>query len=49
LWVLGVRVRGSGEKTLADVPDEDYFDACELSELMGIKRPSRCSTRPRGM
>ena len=26
-----------GEKTLADVPDEDYFDACELTELMGVK------------
>ena len=26
-----------GEKTLADVSDEDYFDACELTELMGIK------------
>jgi hypothetical protein len=26
-----------GEKTLADVPDEDYWDACELTDLMGIK------------
>ena len=26
-----------GEKTLADVPDEDYFDACELTDLMGVK------------
>merc|ERR1712054_511020 len=26
-----------GEKTLADVPDADYFDACELTDLMGIK------------
>jgi len=26
-----------GEKTLADVPDEDYFDACELTDLMGSK------------
>jgi len=26
-----------GEKTLADVPDEDYFDACELTNLMGVK------------
>ena len=26
-----------GEKTLADVPDEDYYDACELTDLMGIK------------
>ena len=26
-----------GEKTLADVPDEDYFEACELTDLMGIK------------
>ena len=26
-----------GEKTLADVPDEDYFDACRLTDLMGVK------------
>jgi len=26
-----------GETTLADVPDEDYFDACELTDLMGVK------------
>merc|ERR1711998_260194 len=26
-----------GEKTLADVPDEDYWDACELTDLMGVK------------
>jgi len=26
-----------GEKTLADVPDADYFEACELTELMGVK------------
>jgi len=26
-----------GEKTLADVPDEDYFDAIQLAELMAIK------------
>ena len=26
-----------GSKTLADVPDEDYFDACQLTDLMGIK------------
>jgi len=26
-----------GEKTLADVSDEDYFDACELTDLMGVK------------
>ena len=26
-----------GEKTLADVPDEDYFDAIELTNLMGVK------------
>ena len=26
-----------GEKTLADVSDEDYFDACELTNLMGVK------------
>merc|ERR1711920_617855 len=26
-----------GDKSLADVPDEDYFDAVELTNLMGIK------------
>lgn len=26
-----------GEKTLADVPDEDYFSASELTDLMGVK------------
>jgi len=26
-----------GEKTLADVPDADYFEACELTDLMGVK------------
>ena len=26
-----------GEKTLADVSDEDYFDAWELTALMGVK------------
>jgi len=26
-----------GEKTLADVPDEDYYDACELTDMMGRK------------
>ena len=26
-----------GEKSLADVSDEDYFDAVELTDLMGVK------------
>jgi len=26
-----------GEKTLADVPDEDYYDACKLTDLMGVQ------------
>ena len=26
-----------GSLTLADVSDEDYFDACELTDLMGVK------------
>merc|ERR1719454_1222625 len=26
-----------GEKSLADVPDEDYYDACRLTDLMGVK------------
>jgi hypothetical protein len=30
-------VSGSGTKTLADVPDADYYDACQLTDLMGCK------------
>jgi hypothetical protein len=26
-----------GELSLADVPDEDYYDACRLTDLMGVK------------
>ena len=26
-----------GEKTLADVPDADYYEACKLTDLMGVK------------
>jgi len=26
-----------GSQTLADVSDEDYYDACELTDLMGVK------------
>ena len=26
-----------GEKTLADVSDEDYFDACRLTDLLGMR------------
>merc|ERR1719243_366737 len=26
-----------GEKTLADVPDEDYYDAVKLTDLIGVK------------
>jgi len=26
-----------GEATLADISDEDYYDACKLTDLMGIK------------
>ena len=26
-----------GEKTLADVPDEDFFEASELTDLMGTQ------------
>ncbi|KAH8059877.1 hypothetical protein JL720_13686 [Aureococcus anophagefferens] len=33
-----------GDKTLADVPDADYYEACKLTDLMGIKA-LRCSTR----
>jgi hypothetical protein len=28
-------VRG-GDQTLADVPDDEYYDACELTDLMGL-------------
>jgi hypothetical protein len=30
-------VSGTGTKTLADVPDADYYDACQLTDLMGCK------------
>eukprot|EP00501_MAST-03F_sp_TOSAG23-6_P001626 GSMAST32.ASY1.ANO1.1693.1 assembled CDS len=26
-----------GSKTLADISDEDYYDACQLTDLMGVK------------
>ena len=26
-----------GDKTLADVPDADYFEACKLTDLMGTQ------------
>ncbi|KAL1515629.1 hypothetical protein AB1Y20_002247 [Prymnesium parvum] len=26
-----------GDKSLADVPDEDYYEACKLTDLMGVK------------
>ena len=26
-----------GEKTIADVSDEDYFNACQLTDMMGVK------------
>merc|ERR1719454_224666 len=32
-----------GEKTLADVPDADYFEACRLTDLMGIKAIEMCA------
>ncbi|KAH8095825.1 hypothetical protein JL720_3157 [Aureococcus anophagefferens] len=32
----GLAVCG-GDKTLADVPDADYYEACKLTDLMGIK------------
>jgi len=31
-----------GEKTLADVPDEDYWDATALTSLMGVKAIEMC-------
>ena len=35
-----------GDKTLEDVSDEDYFEACELTELMGVKVTPDPSLRP---
>merc|ERR1711953_892371 len=32
-----------GTKTLADVPDEDYFEACKLTDLMGMKAIEMCT------
>ena len=34
-----------GEKTLADVPDEDYFEACKLTDLMGVKAIAKLDSR----
>ncbi|KAL3929767.1 MAG: hypothetical protein SGPRY_001818 [Prymnesium sp.] len=38
-----------GDKTLADVPDEDYFDASKLTDLMGRKAVEMVSKKKRGM
>jgi hypothetical protein len=38
-----------GEKSLADVPDEDYYDASELTELMGIKAIEMLQKKRYGM
>merc|ERR1712187_608676 len=32
-----------GTQTLADVPDEDYFEACKLTDLMGQKAIEMCT------
>merc|ERR1712060_572233 len=32
-----------GTKTLADVPDEDYFEASKLTDLMGQKAIEMCT------
>merc|ERR1711988_2052224 len=34
-----------GDKTLADVPDEDYFDAVKLTNLMGTKAIEMLETK----
>ena len=36
-YKVGGHPNGGSDKGLADVPDEDYFDACELTDLMGVK------------
>jgi len=37
-----------GEKTLADVPDADYYEACKLTDLMGTKALEMLTTfRPK--
>jgi len=35
-----------GEQSLADVPDEDYYDACKLTDLMGTKAIEMLDKRP---
>jgi len=37
-----------GEKTLADVPDEDYFEASKLTDLMGRKAVEMVAKKKRG-
>jgi len=37
-----------GEKTLADVPDEDYYEACLLTDLMGLKAVQYLDARDLG-
>ncbi|EGB11533.1 hypothetical protein AURANDRAFT_21394 [Aureococcus anophagefferens] len=34
-----------GDKTLADVPDADYYEACKLTDLMGIKALEMLDTK----
>ena len=34
-----------GKKTLADVPDEDYFEASKLTDLMGVKAIAELDSR----
>merc|ERR1719353_2329342 len=36
-----------GDQTLANVSDEDYFDACELTDLMGIKAIEMLEAAPK--
>ena len=31
-----------GDQTLSDVPDEDYYEACKLTDLMGKKAIEIC-------
>ena len=38
-----------GDKTLADVPDADYFEASKLTDLMGKKAVEMVAKKKRGI
>lgn len=49
VWHCALQAVCGGDKTLADVPDEDYFDASKLTDLMGRKAVEMVSKKKRGM